>query len=64
MKDNSCKKIRRRQKRICMKSCGFCEKFIKKPSGNPPSQGKCPKDWMFWNDECWMLSKDSMTWDA
>nr|CAB3263945.1 macrophage mannose receptor 1 [Phallusia mammillata] len=57
----SCTKMKRRDQKRCMKSCGMCDKFVKLPSTKPTKQGKCAVGWKLWNEECWLLSKDSMT---
>ncbi|XP_076824515.1 macrophage mannose receptor 1-like [Clavelina lepadiformis] len=63
-KENNCKKLKRGQKKMCMKSCNFCKRFVKVPPVKRPGDEKCQKGWKYWNDECWKLTKDSLTWDS
>ena len=59
----SCTTLRRRQKKKCMKTCNKCDRFVKIPKTTPIDSNKCKKGWFYWNNECWMLTKSSMTWD-
>nr|XP_002120905.3 macrophage mannose receptor 1 isoform X2 [Ciona intestinalis] len=63
IKHNSCGTLRKRQKKACMKSCNFCSRFVKPPATIPMGGGLCAKGWVYWNKECWLLTKQAMTWD-
>uniref|UniRef100_F6TGD6 C-type mannose receptor 2 n=1 Tax=Ciona intestinalis TaxID=7719 RepID=F6TGD6_CIOIN len=37
--------------------------FVKPPATIPMGGGLCAKGWVYWNKECWLLTKQAMTWD-
>ncbi|XP_039267956.2 macrophage mannose receptor 1-like isoform X2 [Styela clava] len=60
-KNKDCKKMRRRQKEMCMRTCQMCDRFIKPAKSS--NANPCQKGWRSWNNECWTLTKNNMTWD-
>lgn len=63
-KPEDCRKLRKRQKEACMRTCQLCDRFFK-PSVDPSITKKnpCKKGWRPWNKECWTLTQLNYTWD-